>query len=195
KPDSESGNTKENARSLRAKKFVKGKSDQELKAEFLEALEEGFRKEAQKKILEGGRFFTVRSKKSKLLCFASLISEEGENRNYQVVRYKDKKTKWVSYEELLEDFDLIDADPKPCPIDWISPNYKEKALDDESFREHYMKKINETRNVKTNAQNRSKSMKERQIYIHTTPRGYNKAKFLDALGRSSSIEETNELGE
>ncbi|MDV6237612.1 hypothetical protein CH379_018420 [Leptospira ellisii] len=38
-------------------------------------------------------------------------------------------------------------------------------------------------------------MKERQMYIHTTPRGYQKAKFLDALGRSSSIEETNELGE
>ncbi|WP_254865692.1 hypothetical protein [Leptospira santarosai] len=128
-----------------------------MKAEFLEALEEGYRKEAQRKILEGGRFFTVKSKKSGLLCFASLISEEGENRNYQVVRYKDKKTKWVSYEELLEDFDLIDADPKLCPIDWISPNYKEKALDDESFREHYMKKKNETRNVKTNAQNRSKS--------------------------------------
>ncbi|PKA05189.1 hypothetical protein CH375_06570 [Leptospira ellisii] len=38
-------------------------------------------------------------------------------------------------------------------------------------------------------------MKERQMYIHMTPRGYQKAKFLDALGRSSSIEETNELGE
>ncbi|MBM9502857.1 hypothetical protein JWG44_21625 [Leptospira sp. 201903071] len=38
-------------------------------------------------------------------------------------------------------------------------------------------------------------MKERQLYIHTTPRGFQKAKFLDALGRSSSIEETNELGD
>ncbi|XDD52516.1 hypothetical protein AB3N59_20420 (plasmid) [Leptospira sp. WS92.C1] len=37
-------------------------------------------------------------------------------------------------------------------------------------------------------------MKENQINIHTTQKGFQKAKFLDALGRISSIEETVELG-
>ncbi|WP_243399448.1 hypothetical protein [Leptospira ellisii] len=97
-------------------------------------MEEGFRNEAQRKILQGGRFFTVRSKKTNLLCFASLIFEEGEVRNFQVVRYKDKRVKWVPYEKLLEEFELIDADPKPCPIEWISQSYKAKAENDESFR-------------------------------------------------------------
>ncbi|RHX84723.1 hypothetical protein [Leptospira stimsonii] len=134
---------------------MKERTDQELKADFLEALEEGYRKEAQRKILEGGRFFTVRSKKSKLLCFASLILEEGEVRNYQVVRYKDKRTKWLSYQELLEDFELIDADPKPCSIDWISPNYKEKAKSDEFLRDEHRIKMSEIETVKSNAQSKT----------------------------------------
>lgn len=123
---------------------MKQKSDSELRSEFLEALEEGYRKEAQRKLIEGGRFFTVRSKRTNLLCFASLILEEDEIRNFQVIRYKDKRIKWVKYDELLSEFELIDADPKPCPIDWIKPGYKERAVNDDSLR----KKLNQNSDMK-----------------------------------------------
>ncbi|WP_243397162.1 hypothetical protein [Leptospira kmetyi] len=127
-----------------------------MRTAFLEAMEEGFRNEAKRKILDGGRFFTVRSKKTKLLCFASLILEEGEVRSYQVVRYKDQRIKWVSYEELLKDFDLIDSDPKPCPIDWILPAYRQNAVSDEKFRK-LLNQESEMESVETNVKMNEKS--------------------------------------
>ncbi|PKA03161.1 hypothetical protein CH375_18650 [Leptospira ellisii] len=135
---------------------MKEKSDKEIRSQFIEAMEEGFRKEAQRKILEGGRFFTVRSKRTNLLCFASLIIEENEIRNYQVIRYKDKRIKWVSYEELLSEFELVDADPKPCLPDWISLNCKEKAVSDENLRK-LLNQNPESGFVKTNEKVKEKS--------------------------------------
>ncbi|XDD52517.1 hypothetical protein AB3N59_20425 (plasmid) [Leptospira sp. WS92.C1] len=111
------------------------------------------------KLLEGGRFFTVRSKKSGQLCIATLISDSAQDeiQSYQVVRYKDQKVKWVSYDELLKDFDPIDVDPKPCPIRWISPDYKTRAESDECFQQLLKKKASDINSVQTNAQIRSKS--------------------------------------
>lgn len=132
-------------------------SDSKLKTEFFEALEEGFRKEKMRKLLEGGRFFTVKSKKSGLLCIATLVSGMGEVQTYQVVRYKDKKTKWMGQEELINDFDPIDANPDPLVLNWISKEYKEKQESDESFRKLLLKQESEIPQVQTNALPRSKS--------------------------------------
>lgn len=132
-------------------------SDSKLKTEFFEALEEGFRKEEMRKLLEGGRFFTVKSKKSGLLCIATLVSGMGEVQTYQVVRYKDKKTKWIGQEELINDFDPMDASPDPLVLNWISKEYKEKQESDESFRKLLLKQESEIPQVQTNALPRSKS--------------------------------------
>nr|WP_232371804.1 hypothetical protein [Leptospira ainazelensis] len=120
-------------------------------------MEEGFRKEEMRKLLEGGRFFTVRSKKSGLLCIAMLVSGMEEIQTYQVIRYKDKRTKWIGQEELVTDFDPIDANPDPLLLSWISKEYKEKQESDESFRKLLIKKESEIIPDQTNAQLRSKS--------------------------------------